>query len=229
MNDSRLINVNIEQSWKDVLAEEFQKPYFISLRDFLMQERAEGHIIYPAGTEIFNAFKHTPFDRVKVLLLGQDPYHGPGQAHGLSFSVPEGVPMPPSLKNIFKELSYDLNIDPPQSGNLEKWAAQGVMLLNAILTVRAHSPASHHNQGWETFTDAVIKTLSEKRSGIVFLLWGKYAQQKVSLIDSTKHHVLTAPHPSPFSAGSGFFQCKHFSKTNELLERQGLPPIDWRI
>lgn len=223
------LRVNIEETWKDALAEEFDKTYFQQLRDFLKQEKAEGHEIYPPGPLIFNAFNTTPLPKVKVLLLGQDPYHGKGQAHGLSFSVPDGVKQPPSLQNIFKELEKDLGIPRPSTGNLTPWAEQGVMLLNALLTVRAGQPASHHNKGWEVFTNAVIQKISDVHQGVVFLLWGKYAQQKEELIDTKKHHVLKAAHPSPYSADSGFFGCKHFSKTNRLLEREGKKPINWGL
>ena len=223
------MRVNIEESWKAALAEEFTKPYFAALREFLKTEKAGGHDVYPPGPLIFNAFNTTPLPNVKVLLLGQDPYHGKGQAHGLSFSVPDGVRPPPSLQNIFKELESDLNIPRPSTGNLTPWAEQGVMLLNALLTVRATKPASHHNIGWETFTNAVIQKISDVHQGVVFLLWGKYAQQKEELIDSKKHHVLKAAHPSPYSADTGFFGCKHFSKTNKLLEASGKKPIDWRL
>ena len=223
------LRVNIEESWKQALAEEFEKPYFQQLRDFLKQEKAEGHEIYPPGPLIFNAFNTTPLPKVKVLLLGQDPYHGKGQAHGLSFSVPDGVRQPPSLQNIFKELESDLGIPRPSTGNLAPWAEQGVMLLNAMLTVRAGQPASHHNKGWEVFTNAVIQKISDVHQGVVFLLWGKYAQQKEELIDTKKHHVLKAAHPSPYSADSGFFGCKHFSKTNTLLEKEGKKPINWSL
>ena len=222
------VEVQIEESWKHLLDGEFQQPYFTALRRFLVQEKSNGQVIYPPGPQIFNAFNLTPFDKVRVVIIGQDPYHGPGQAHGLCFSVADGVPPPPSLVNIFKELHTDLGIPVSKSGNLTKWALQGVLLLNALLTVRANQPASHHQMGWETFTDAVIRTISEKGSGIVFLLWGKFAQEKQALIDTTRHHILKAAHPSPFSA-TRFFGCKHFSKTNELLVKQGKEAIDWRV
>ena len=223
------IQPKIEESWKSALIEEFERPYFTELKKFLEYEKKTGHIIYPAGSNIFSAFEKTPIDKVKVVILGQDPYHGTGQAHGLSFSVPENLPIPRSLKNIFKELKDDLNIEIPNTGNLQKWADQGVLLLNATLTVRANQPGSHQNKGWENFTDSVIKVISHQLSGIVFLLWGKYAQAKESLIDTTKHFILSAPHPSPFSADRGFFGCKHFSKTNELLMQLGKEPINWRV
>ncbi|MBX2846052.1 MAG: uracil-DNA glycosylase [Saprospiraceae bacterium] len=223
------MDVQIHASWKEVLAQEFQKPYFPAIKSFLMAERAAGHVIFPSGPNIFNAFNTTPFPKVKVVILGQDPYHGPGQAHGLSFSVLDDVKQPPSLKNIFKEVHADLGHSIPNHGNLTPWAEEGVLLLNAILTVRAHSPASHRNCGWETFTDAVIHTISLQSTGVVFLLWGKFAQEKVGLIDQSKHAVLTAPHPSPFSAHKGFFGCKHFSKTNTLLQQMGKAPINWAL
>jgi len=223
------MNVEIHQSWKEVLTPEFEKPYFPAIKQFLLLEREQGHTMYPKGGDIFNAFNTTPLPAVKVVIIGQDPYHGPGQAHGLSFSVPDGVPQPPSLKNIFKEIYQDLGIAIPTSGNLTSWAEQGVLLLNAILTVRASTPASHRKSGWETFTDAVIHTISEQKEGVIFLLWGKFAQDKAGLIDHSKHAVLTAPHPSPFSVHRGFFGCKHFSKTNQLLRQMGKEPIDWTL
>ena len=223
------INPNIEESWKEALEEDFNSTYFSELKAFLLNEKQTGQIIYPPGKQIFTAFNNTPFDKVKVVILGQDPYHGEGQAHGLSFSVLPGTNLPPSLQNIFKEIQSDLNIPIPQTGNLEKWTMQGVLLLNAILTVRANQPGSHQKKGWENFTDSVIRQLSAQRSGIVFILWGKYAQAKEVLIDTTKHFILKSPHPSPFSAYSGFFGCKHFSKTNEILLREGKKPIDWNL
>jgi uracil-DNA glycosylase len=222
------INPQIEESWKHVLRDEFEAPYFLGLTEFLRDDKKK-HIIYPPGPLIFSAFNNTPFNRVKVVILGQDPYHGPGQAHGLCFSVPDGVPHPPSLVNIFKEIKSDLGIPIPKSGNLIKWAGQGVLLVNAILTVRANEPTSHQNKGWETFTNAVIRNLSEKRKNLVFLLWGNYAQAKESLIDSSKHYILKAAHPSPLSASRGFFGCKHFSHTNQILEEHGLNEIDWSL
>ena len=223
------MDVKIEDSWKKVLKDEFTKDYFLQIVTFIKTEKAAEKIIYPPGGLMFNAFDKTPFDKVKVVLLGQDPYHNPGQAHGLSFSVPQGVQKPPSLQNIFKELKTDLGLEIPTDGNLEKWAAQGVLLLNASLTVRKNEPGSHSKIGWLQFTDAVIKKISEEKNGIVFLLWGKFAQDKQALIDETKHHVLKAAHPSPFSADKGFFGCKHFSKTNEFLMQEGLQPIDWKL
>lgn len=222
------IKPKIEAEWLEVLEAEFGKPYFNDLKSFLIEEKKK-YQIFPPGDRIFSAFDHTPFSKVKVVILGQDPYHGPGQAHGLCFSVPEGVQPPPSLVNIFKELSTDLDINIPVSGNLEKWALQGVLLLNATLTVRANQAGSHQKQGWENFTDAVIRQLSEKRNGLVFLLWGSYAQAKGSLIDTSKHHILTAVHPSPLSVYRGFFGCRHFSKANELLLKSGKSPIDWSL
>lgn len=223
------MNVKIEESWKKVLKDEFTKEYFLQIVTFIKTEKALGKTIYPPGALIFNAFDKTPFDNVKVVLLGQDPYHNPGQAHGLSFSVPDGITKPPSLINIFKELQNDLGIPPPINGNLEKWAMQGVLLLNASLTVRRNEPCSHSKIGWIEFTDAVIKKISSQKKGVIFLLWGKFAQDKQILIDETKHHVLKAAHPSPFSADKGFFGCKHFSKTNEFLMKEGLQPIDWKL
>jgi len=224
-----MVNVQIDESWKNILKEEFGKVYFQQIVTFLKAEKSAGRIIYPPGPLIFNAFNKTPFSKVEVVLLGQDPYHNKGQAHGLSFSVPDGVPKPPSLINIFKELENDLGIPPPKNGNLEKWATQGVLLLNASLTVRQNEPASHSKIGWLQFTDTVISKISEQKKGIVFLLWGKFAQDKQSIIDETKHYVLKAAHPSPFSADKGFFGCRHFSKTNELLALQHKEPINWKL
>ena len=223
------MDVKIEESWKEVLHREFKKSYFEQLTVFLKIEKAQGKIIYPPGSLIFNAFNKTPFDKVKVVLLGQDPYHGQGQAMGLSFSVPQGIKPPPSLVNIFKELHKDVGIPIPQTGDLTHWAEQGVLLLNASLTVRAQEPNSHATAGWQPFTNAAIKEVSDKKNGVVFLLWGAYAQQKQELIDETKHHVLKAAHPSPFSADKGFFGCRHFSKTNELLVKEKKEAIDWTI
>lgn len=221
------MDVKIEASWKTVLKQEFTKPYFLQVAAHLKTERATGAVIFPPGSLLFNAFDQTPFDRVKVVILGQDPYHGPGQAHGLSFSVPDGIPPPPSLVNIYKEIQKDIGIPIPKTGNLTNWARQGVLLLNAVLTVRANEPASHAKIGWMDFTDAVIRKLSDEKKGLVFLLWGKFAQEKQVLVDETKHHVLKASHPSPFSAEKGFFGCKHFSRTNDLLRMQGMEAIDW--
>lgn len=222
------IDPKIEESWKAVLTDEFNKDYFYTLREFLVEERKHS-IVYPPGHLIFNAFDKTPFPKVKVVILGQDPYHGPGQAHGLCFSVPVGIPQPPSLVNIFKEIQNDVKIPVPKHGNLEKWAEQGVLLLNATLTVRANQAGSHQKKGWELFTDRVIQLLSLHKTGLVFILWGKYAQAKEVLIDTGKHFILKGPHPSPLSAHAGFFGCKHFSKTNELLREQLLTEIDWRV
>jgi uracil-DNA glycosylase len=217
----------IEVNWLNALREEFGKEYFRQLKAFLAEEQKQARL-FPPGSLIFNAFNLTPFDNVKVVILGQDPYHGLGQAHGLCFSVPDGVKAPPSLVNIFKEIQSDLGLAVPAKGNLTKWATQGVLLLNATLTVRENQAGSHQNKGWEKFTDAVIKTLSDQKSGLVFLLWGNYAKNKAALIDASKHLVLMAPHPSPLARG-GFFGCKHFSKTNEYLTKQGKEPIDWTV
>jgi len=222
------MDVKIENSWKNALAGEFEKPYFASLVRFLHQEKDAGKVIYPPGSRIFHAFELTPVDQVKVVILGQDPYHGPGQAMGLSFSVPDGVPAPPSLRNIFHEVETDLGIRMSGRPNLEDWARQGVLLLNTVLTVQAGMPTSHSRAGWQEFTDAVIRYLSENREGIVFLLWGRFAAEKASLIDASRHHVLTAAHPSPLARGA-FFGCRHFSKTNQILISEGKTPIDWQL
>jgi uracil-DNA glycosylase len=222
------VNPRIEESWNAVLREEFQAAYFAQLKDFLVEETSSQRV-FPPGSLIFNAFDHTPFHKVKVVILGQDPYHGPGQANGLCFSVPPGIRQPPSLVNIFKELHSDLGIPIPEHGNLETCADQGVLLLNATLTVRAGQAGSHQNRGWEGFTDAVIRKLSEQRQGLVFLLWGRYAQAKETLVDGDKHLVLKAAHPSPFSAHSGFFGCRHFSRTNTYLHASGSEVIDWSL
>jgi len=227
MEEKVSINPTINESWKEILFEEFQSDYFKSIKTFLIKERKK-HIIYPPASRIFASFNYTPFDNVKAVIIGQDPYHGAGQANGLCFSVNDGIQQPPSLQNIFKEVYDDLGIPIPRSGNLEPWAKQGVLLLNATLTVRANQAGSHQKQGWENFTDAVIRHLSDKKTGLVFLLWGRFAQAKEMLIDTSKHHILKAPHPSPFSVHSGFFGCKHFSKTNELLKQEGLQEIDWK-
>ena len=224
------MDVQIEPSWKEVLKNEFTKPYFLEIVTFLKIEKNAGKIIYPPGPLIFNAFNQTPFNKLKVVIIGQDPYHNPGQAHGLSFSVPNGIKPPPSLVNIYKEIQNDLGIPMPAGyGNLINWAQQGVLLLNAILTVRANEPASHSKIGWMNFTDTVISKISDEKKGVIFLLWGKFAQEKQLLIDETKHFVLKAAHPSPFSADKGFFGCKHFSKTNELITDQDLTPINWKL
>ena len=222
------INPQIHPSWKEALAEEFSGAYFQDLKEFLISEK-KSYAVFPAGVHIFEAFNRTPFDKVKVVILGQDPYHGLGQAHGLCFSVPAGTAFPPSLQNIFRELQTDLGMPYPEKGDLSHWANQGVLLLNAALTVRANLAGSHQGRGWEIFTDAVIKKLSEQRSGIVFLLWGNYARNKKSLIDLNKHFVLEAPHPSPLSVYRGFYGCKHFSKANQILTENGIKAIDWRI
>lgn len=223
------MNVQIEQSWKGVLSNEFEQAYFSALVSFLKAEKNAGKTIYPPGKYIFNAFNTTPFDKVKVVILGQDPYHNPGQAHGLSFSVQNGIAPPPSLVNIYKELESDLNISRPNHGNLTKWAKQGVLLLNAALTVEAHSPMSHSKAGWHDFTNKVISILSQQKDSLVFILWGGFAKSKVPLIDTSKHLVLTAAHPSPLSAHNGFFGSKHFSKANAWLEEKGSTPIDWSL
>lgn len=223
------MDVKIEASWKEELKEEFKQEYFKEIKDFLKAEKIAGKTIYPAGPNIFNAFNTTPFDEVKVVILGQDPYHNPGQAHGLSFSVPRGTQPPPSLVNIFKEIHEDLDLPVPKHGNLEHWAKQGVLLLNAALTVEAHKPMSHSKIGWHHFTDDVIRIISERKEHVVFMLWGGFAKSKIELIDKKKHLILTAAHPSPLSAHNGFFGCKHFSKANKWLEQKGLDPIDWSL
>ena len=218
----------IESGWKSVLMDQFQSSYFRTLKEFLEEEKKK-YTLYPPGNLIFNAFQRTPFDRVKVVILGQDPYHGKGQAHGLCFSVPQGIPKPPSLVNIFKELHSDLGIPIPEHGNLEKWADQGVLLINATLTVRDSQAGSHQKRGWETFTNHVIEVVSQEKSGVVFLLWGRFAQAKESLIDNGKHLILKSAHPSPLSAYNGFFGCRHFSKTNDYLKKQEETGIDWTL
>lgn len=223
------MDVKIEASWKEILKNEFSKPYFQQIPLHLKTEKSQGKTIYPPGSLIFNAFNLTPFDKIKVVILGQDPYHGPGQAHGLCFSVQNGVPPPPSLLNIFKELQTDIGIEIPSHGNLTHWAEQGVFLLNASLSVRAGEPMSHAKIGWASFTDTVIKTISDKKKNVVFLLWGKFAQEKRVLIDETKHCILRSVHPSPLSAYGGFFGCKHFSKANAYLISKGIDPIDWSL
>jgi uracil-DNA glycosylase len=223
------MDVKIEPGWKEVLKEEFSKTYFQNIVLHLKTERSQGKTIYPPGSFIFNAFNTTSFDNVKVVILGQDPYHGAGQAHGLCFSVQNGVAPPPSLINIFKELQEDIGLQIPNHGNLSHWAQQGVFLLNASLTVRAGEPMSHAKIGWATFTDTVIKKISEQKKHVVFILWGKFAQEKRVLIDETKHLILKSAHPSPLSAHAGFFGCKHFSKTNEYLMKNGIDAVDWRV
>lgn len=221
--------VQLEPSWLRVLHQEFEKDYMLELKAFLQSEKETGKEIYPASKQWFNAFNSTPFNDVKVVILGQDPYHGPGQAHGLCFSVLPGIAHPPSLRNIFKEMQNDLKLDPPESGCLQAWAERGVLLLNATLTVERGSAGSHQGRGWEQFTDSVIRELNDKREGLVFILWGSYAQKKGQIIDDTRHLVLKAPHPSPLSSHRGFFGCRHFSKTNEYLTGRGQSPIDWSL
>ncbi len=223
------MDVAIENSWKDRLTAEFDKPYFIQVTEFLKQELRAGKVIFPPGKLIFNAFACTPFQEVKVVIIGQDPYHNPGQAHGLSFSVQDGVAPPPSLVNIFKEIQSDLGLQLSGTGNLEKWARQGVLLLNASLTVEANNPMSHSKVGWHLFTDEVIRQVSAGKEHVVFLLWGRFAQNKETLIDSSKHLILKSAHPSPLSAYNGFFGCRHFSKANGWLQQYGIPPIDWSL
>jgi uracil-DNA glycosylase len=220
------MEVKMEASWKEVLKDEWEKPYFVKLTEFIKAEN-QTQTIYPPGNKIFSALDHTPFDKVKVVILGQDPYHGPGQAHGLSFSVPEGIAHPPSLKNIFKEIHSDLGKSIPASGNLERWADQGVLLLNATLTVRASQAGSHQKKGWEEFTNAIIRKLSEEKSHLVFVLWGAYAQKKGAVIDESKHFILKSAHPSPLSAYNGFFNSQPFSKTNAYLKSIGKEEINW--
>lgn len=222
-------DIRLEESWKELLIEEFEKPYMLELKSFLKKEKEQKKTIYPAGSLIFNALNLTPFNQVRVVILGQDPYHGPNQAHGLCFSVLKGVPPPPSLVNIYKELMADIGISKPPHGELTSWAEQGVLLLNATLTVEDGKAGSHQNRGWEQFTDRVIHLLNDQRDNLVFLLWGSFAQKKASFIDRKKHLVLEAPHPSPLSAHRGFLGCKHFSKTNEYLKSKGHAPIEWSL
>jgi uracil-DNA glycosylase len=219
----------MHDSWLDVLGDELEQPYMRELRSFLVDEVAAGRRFYPPADRVFNALSLTPFDAVRVVVLGQDPYHGRGQAMGLCFSVPPGVLAPPSLQNIHKELGTDLGLAQPSSGDLTPWAERGVLLLNAVLTVSPGKPASHAGKGWEQFTDRAIRELSDRREGVVFLLWGRYAQQKGAVVDATRHHVLTAAHPSPYSAANGFFGCRHFSRANELLAANGAEPLDWAL
>ncbi len=221
--------IQLEPSWLAHLEPEFDKPYMEDLRNFLLQEKRAGKTIFPPGNEIFNAFTETPFDKVKVVILGQDPYHGPGQAHGLSFSVKPGVQPPPSLVNIYKELESDLGIPTPKGGTLTPWCHQGVLLINSILTVEAHKAASHHGRGWETFTDRVIELVADKLEDVVFILWGSYAAKKGAAIDSQKHCIIKSPHPSPLSAHRGFFGSKPFSRANQFLLSRGKEPVDWRL
>lgn len=218
----------IHQSWLEVLLSEFSQPYFKGLRDYLMEEKRQ-NTVYPPGGKIFAAFNHTPFDLVKAIIIGQDPYHGPGQANGLSFSVSPEVNPPPSLKNIFKELQADLGHNIPTNGDLTHWANEGVLMLNTVLTVRHKEPASHRNKGWENFTDAVIHKISEQKTGLVFILWGKFAQSKKELIDGNKHHIIESAHPSPYSANNGFFGSKPFSRCNDYLKKINQEPIDWKL
>ncbi|KAK9138833.1 hypothetical protein Sjap_009427 [Stephania japonica] len=229
MGSVKMEELLVEETWVEALGGEFQKPYVKSLFMFVEREMRGSVPIYPPQHLIFNALNSTPFDRVKAVIIGQDPYHGPGQAMGLSFSVPEGIKVPSSLVNIFKELKADVGFSIPSHGNLERWAVQGILLLNTVLTVRNHQANSHAKKGWETFTDTVIRTISQNKSGVVFLLWGNCAQEKSKLIDETKHHILRSAHPSGLSANRGFFGCRHFSKTNEILERLGIRPIDWQL
>ncbi len=223
------MNVKIEDSWKEVLEDEFKKPYFKQVVEHIKTEKEQGKVIYPPGPLIFNAFEQTPFEKVKVVILGQDPYHGPKQAHGLSFSVQKSVQPPPSLINIFKELRDDVGVPVPNHGNLEKWAEQGVLLLNASLTVRAQEPMSHSKIGWHHFTDSVIKKISDLKEHVVFILWGRFAQEKAALIDEKKHYIIRSAHPSPLSAKNGFFGSRPFSKTNAYLMKHGIDPIDWSL
>jgi uracil-DNA glycosylase len=225
MNQGR--EIQLETSWKNRLKDEFSEEYMGCLREYLLQRKRSGAIIYPPSGQIFNALDSTPFDEVKVVILGQDPYHGPGQAHGLCFSVQDSIANPPSLVNIYKELETDLDRKPPASGNLQSWANQGVLLLNAVLTVEQGQAGAHQGKGWERFTDRVVRELNAARNGLVFMLWGGYAKKKGEAIDRDKHLVLTAPHPSPLSAHRGFFGCRHFSKANQWLEQQGKPPVNW--
>jgi uracil-DNA glycosylase len=221
--------IKLDSSWLEVLKEEFEKDYFQNLKNFLQEEKQSSQIVYPPGSLIFAALDNTPFDKVKIVILGQDPYHGPGQANGLSFSVSQGIKPPPSLKNIYKELESDIDFKPVAHGDLSAWSANGVLLLNSVLTVKAGLPASHQNKGWETFTDVIISKLSSQKSNLVFFLWGNFARGKKGLIDAEKHLILEAAHPSPFSAYNGFFGCKHFSKANQYLEQHHLGAVDWEL
>ncbi len=221
--------VRLEASWKAQLINEFDKQYMAALRSFLAAEKQKGKVVYPAGDDIFNAFDSTPFDAAKVVILGQDPYHGPGQAHGLAFSVRPGIALPPSLQNIYKEIRADLGVAPPANGCLQAWARQGVLLLNSVLTVEQGNAGSHQGMGWERFTDEAVRVLAEKREGLVFMLWGSYAIRKGQFIDRDRHLVLTAPHPSPLSAHRGFLGCRHFSQANRYLAERGQKPIDWTL
>lgn len=227
MTNSKSASIQLDQTWLDVIGGEFDKPYMTKLREFLHQEKTNGQKIFPPGSLIFNALNTTPFDKVRVVIIGQDPYHGAGQAHGLCFSVQEGVDIPPSLVNIYKEIAAEYNVPPPRTGDLTHWAEQGVLLLNATLTVRQAQAGSHQNKGWEEFTDAVIRAVNDRHEHIVFLLWGSYAQKKGAFIDRSRHLVLTAPHPSPLSAHRGFLGCGHFRKTNDYLTQNGFRSIKW--
>ncbi len=229
MNEAQQDTIQLEQSWKALLLEEFSQPYMQDLKKFLYAEKSLGKAIYPTGKQIFNALNSTPLDQVRVVILGQDPYHNPGQAHGLCFSVQPGVAIPPSLKNIYQELQTDLGLLIPTHGYLQSWADQGVLLLNSVLTVEAYKAASHQGRGWETFTDQIIKHLNQQREHLVFLLWGSYAERKGAMIDRSKHCILTAPHPSPLSAYRGFLGCRHFSQANAYLSKHQQPPIDWSL
>ncbi|MDP4987709.1 MAG: uracil-DNA glycosylase [Porticoccaceae bacterium] len=229
IKDDGRSNIKLEETWREVLGGEFTQQYMIKLRAYLVERARAGNVIYPPCDQWFAAFNSTPFSKVRVVILGQDPYHGPGQAHGLCFSVPPGVKIPPSLANIYKELASDLNIEAPEHGCLTHWAEQGVLLLNATLTVEQAAAGAHQGQGWERFTDAAIRALNEQREGIVFLLWGSYAQKKGAFIDQSRHRVLKSVHPSPLSGYRGFFGCKHFSATNDYLQQHGMPPIDWQL
>ena len=221
--------IKLSDSWKQILVNEFQKPYMVELKLFLASEKKQGKLIFPPGSQYFRALDMTPFDQVKVVILGQDPYHGPRQAHGLSFSVPKGVPVPPSLKNIFSEIQADLGMKRPDHGCLEAWAKQGVLLLNSVLTVECSRPASHQNRGWETFTDVIVQELNQRKEGLVFMLWGAYAQRKGKMIDRNRHLVLNSPHPSPLSAHRGFLGCRHFSAANQYLKKSHRDIIDWGL
>ncbi|MFA8449988.1 MAG: uracil-DNA glycosylase [Bacteroidales bacterium] len=222
------MNPKIEDSWKNLLKDEFNSDYFKELKSFLQEEK-RNNTIFPKGKDIFSAFNLTPFDKVKVVILGQDPYHGEGQAHGLAFSVPEGIQIPPSLRNIYKELNNDLELPIPKQGSLISWAKQGILLMNATLTVRAHQAGSHQNKGWETFTDSIIRLINQEKENVVFILWGNYAKQKQKLIDNQKHHIITCVHPSPLSAHRGFFGSKPFSKTNNYFKEHGIQQINWEL
>jgi len=229
LTEQEIDAIQLEKSWKSALIEEFRKPYFFEIKQFLRKKKSEGKVIYPPSSQIFNAFNSTPLDKVKVVILGQDPYHGAGQAMGLCFSVPVGIAMPPSLVNIFKEIHQDAGLDIPKHGNLSYWASQGVLLLNSILTVEANNAASHAKAGWHFFTDAAIHAISKHNTGVVFMLWGNFARAKKALINAEKHFILESAHPSPLSAYNGFMGCKHFSQCNTILQQQNKAPIDWRI